>query len=175
MTKLYKLVVTGAFNAGKTTFVKTVSSLPVVSTDKATRLKTEARVKSATTVALDYGQVKINGSLKVHLFGTPGQARFDFMHELLADGMHGFIFLIDASDPGRLTQAGELLAQFKKRGNTPYLLVANKADHKVLSDAEIRKRFNLPAQQPVISCVATDKNSAQTVVERMVALIEARY
>jgi small GTP-binding protein len=172
MTKLYKLVVTGAFNAGKTTFVNTLSDLAVVNTDKTTHLKNEAKVKSATTVALDYGQVNINGGPKVHLFGTPGQARFDFMHELLADGMDGFIFLIDATDRGTLKQATELLSLFRKRDNVPYLLVANKVDRKGLSDVEIRKRLKLPQKQPIVPCVATDKSSVQTVVERLVAMIE---
>jgi small GTP-binding protein len=173
MAKLYKLVVTGAFNAGKTTFVSTLSNIGVVNTDKATHRRDEAKVKSATTVALDYGQVSINGGLKVHLFGTPGQDRFDFMHELLADGMHGFIFLIDAADQSTLKQAAELLTLFKKRGNVPYLLVANKADRKGLSGEEIRKRLNLPPKQPIVPCIATDKRSVQAVVERLVTMIEA--
>jgi small GTP-binding protein len=173
MTKLYKLVVTGAFNAGKTTFVSTLSDLAVVNTDKNTHRRDETRVKPATTVALDYGQVSINGNLKVHLFGTPGQARFDFMHDLLADGMHGFIFLVDATDQSTLQQAAELLTLFRKRGSVPYLLVANKADRKGLSDEEIRKRFKLSPKQPIVPCIATDKHSVQAVVERLVTMIEA--
>ncbi|MBN1995478.1 MAG: GTP-binding protein [Anaerolineae bacterium] len=173
MAKLYKLVVTGAFNAGKTTFVNTLSDLVTANTDKATQLKTEARVKPTTTVALDYGQVKLNGDLKVHLFGTPGQARFDFMHDLLADGMHGFIFLIDTSDRKALKQAGELLTLFRNRSQVPYLLVANKADCKGLNNAEIRKRLQLPQQQPLVPCIATDKQSVQAVVKRLVTMIEA--
>lgn len=175
MTKLYKLVVTGAFNAGKTTFVSTLSNIDVVNTDKTTHRRDEAKIKSATTVALDYGQVNINGNLKVHLFGTPGQDRFDFMHELLADGMHGFIFLVDATDQRTLKQATELLTLFKKRGNVPYLLVANKADRKGLSDEEIRKRFKLSAKQPIVPCIATDKRSVQAVVEHLVTMIEANH
>jgi small GTP-binding protein len=173
MTKLYKLVVTGAFNAGKTTFVSTLSDLAVVDTDKNTHCRDETRVKPATTVALDYGQVSINGNLKVHLFGTPGQARFDFMHDLLTDGMHGFIFLVDATDQSTLQQAAELLTLFRKRGNVPYLLVANKADRKGLNDEEIRKRFKLSPKQPIVPCIATDKHSVQAVVERLVTMIEA--
>ena len=140
MTKLYKLVVTGAFNAGKTTFVSTLSDLDVVNTDRTIHHQKEAKLKSATTVALDYGRVYINKNLKVHLFGTPGQARFDFMHDLLADGMHGFIFLVDCTDRSTLNQATELLKLFKKRNNVPYILVANKSDRRNgLSDEEIRK------------------------------------
>ncbi|MBN1221255.1 MAG: GTP-binding protein [Anaerolineae bacterium] len=173
VAKLYKLVVTGAFNAGKTTFVNTLSQIKVVNTDKTTHLKTEARIKSATTVALDYSQARINGGLKVHLFGTPGQMRFDFMHQLLAEGMHGFIFLVDTTDRSMLKQSTELLNLFRKRGNVPYLLVANKVDRQGLSAEEIRQHFKLPPRQPVMSCVATNRASVQAVVERLVAMIQA--
>jgi hypothetical protein len=145
-----------------------------VNTDKNTHHRSEAKIKPATTVALDYGRVNINKNLKVHLFGTPGQARFDFMHDLLADGMHGFIFLIDSSDWNTLNQATKLLKLFKKHNNVPYLLVANKSDQRNgLSDDEIRKRLKLPHKQPIVPCVATDKASVQAVVRRLVTMIEA--
>jgi small GTP-binding protein len=174
MTKLYKLVVTGAFNAGKTTFVRTLANGDVVDTEKLTHRRDEAKVKPTTTVALDYGQVSISRDLKVHLFGTPGQDRFDFMHDLLANGMHGFIFLVDSTDRSSLSQATELLTLFRKRGRVPYLLVANKADRNGLSREEIRKRLKLPQKQPIVSCVGTDKASVQAVVERLVTMIETK-
>lgn len=174
MTKLYKLVVTGPFNAGKTTFVETLSDIGTVNTDKATTRKAEAKVKPTTTVAMDYGRVKINTNTAIRLFGTPGQERFDFMRELLADGMHGFVFLVDSTDRRTLRQAAELLALFKKQANVPYLLVANKADQKGLSCDEIKEVLNLPKKQPVVSCVATDRASVRAVAERLISMIETK-
>ena len=173
MTKLYKLVVTGAFNAGKTTFVNTLSEIDPVNTDKATHNRAEKKIKATTTVAMDYGRVRINGNSAVRLFGTPGQDRFDFMHDILTEEMHGFIFLVDSTDRHSLDQATELLAIFKKHKNVPYLLAANKADQKGLSSEEIRQVLKLSEKQPVIPCVATDKKSTQAVVERLIAMIEA--
>lgn len=174
MPKLYKLVVTGPFNAGKTTFVNTLSQFEAVNTDRATSHKREAALKPSTTVAMDYGRVKLNGSANVHLFGTPGQERFEFMCDLLADGMHGFIFLVDSTDDGSLTSARKMLSLFQKRGNVPYLLAANKADQKNgLKQEEIRKRLKLSPQQPIVPCVATKRSSVQTIVEQLVSMIEA--
>lgn len=172
MTKLYKVVITGAFNAGKTTFVNTLSEIDPVNTDKTTRSPAENKVKTSTTVALDYGKVKINQHSAVHLFGTPGQDRFDFMREILTEEMHGFIFLVDSTDRPSLKPAIELLRAFKKHKNVPFLLAANKADQKGLSDEEIRQALKLPAQQLIVPCVATNKKSAQAVVERLIAMIE---
>jgi signal recognition particle receptor subunit beta len=66
-----------------------------------------------------------------------------------------------------------LLATFKRSGRVPYLLAANKADCHGLSGEEIRRVFKLPAQQPLVSCIATDKASVRAVVERLIAMIEA--
>ncbi len=174
MPKLYKLVVTGAFNAGKSTFVRTLSEIEPVNTDRASHSRAEKKVKAATTVALDYGKVNLNQRSAVHLFGTPGQDRFDFMRDILAEDMHGFIFLVDSTDRHSLSQATELLAAFKRHKNVPYLLAANKSDRHGLSGEEIRQAFNLPARQPVIPCVATDRASVQAVVEQLIAMIEAK-
>jgi signal recognition particle receptor subunit beta len=95
------------------------------------------------------------------------------MRDLLAEGMHGFFFLVDAADRASLQPASRLLAQFKQRGNVPYLLVANKADQQGMSSAEIKKYLNLPQEQPVVSCVATDQRSVRAAVEQLVTLIEA--
>lgn len=173
MAKLYKVVVTGPFNAGKTTFVQTLSDIDPVNTDKVTSQPAEAKIKSTTTVAMDYGRVKLNEKVTVRLFGTPGQERFEFMHTLLADGMDGFLFLIDSTDRQSLDQAAKMLALFKKMGKAPYLVVANKADRKGLSSEELREQLKLPKRQPVVSSVATDKNSVRAVVEHLITLIEA--
>lgn len=174
MPKPYKVVVTGPFNAGKTTFVNTLSQMNTVNTDRATRLRDEVAVKSNTTVALDYGKVTLQPNVTVHLFGTPGQQRFDFMRDLLADGMHGFIFLVDLTDRRSLKEAGDLLTLFRRRRNVPYLLAANKADRQGLSLAEIRAQLCLAKDQPLVACVATDEGSVRAVVERLVRLIEVQ-
>ncbi len=174
MTKLYKIVITGIFNAGKTTFVNTLSDIDTVNTDETTTNSAEAKIKSTTTVAMDYGWVNIDNERAIHLFGTPGQDRFDFMHDFLADGMDGFIFLVDSTDRSAFKQAGKLLTTFKKLGNVPYLLVANKTDLSGLSPDEIRQMLKLPQKQPVASCVATDKASVRAVAERLITIIEGR-
>ena len=77
MSDLYKIIVTGAFNAGKTTFVNTLSDISTVNTDKKTSSPMETAVKASTTTALDYGLFQFNPKLIIHLFGTPGQDRFE--------------------------------------------------------------------------------------------------
>ncbi|MEM7030121.1 MAG: ATP/GTP-binding protein [Chloroflexota bacterium] len=171
MRRIYKLVVSGVFNAGKTTFVNTLSDIPTINTDIHTSTPYETGTKASTTVALDYGQITLPNDIRVNLFGTPGQTRFDFMREILAVGADGLIFLVDAADTNKLSEATQVLTQFMQSAQIPYVIVANKADIATLSTEEIRAQLNLSASTLIVPCVATDRESIQSVVEQMVALI----
>jgi signal recognition particle receptor subunit beta len=89
-----KMVVTGPFNSGKTHFIQSVSEIDVVSTER--KISTEAeRIKETTTVAMDFGRITVDDDLVLYLFGTPGQKRFDFMWEILSEGMLGFVVMVE--------------------------------------------------------------------------------
>ncbi len=79
----YKIVITGGYSAGKTSFIGSVSEIEVVDTEAEVSGADERLLKTHTTVALDYGILTIDDEHKLFLFGTPGQVRFDFMWELL--------------------------------------------------------------------------------------------
>src|SRR5260221_14330153 len=94
VANVYKIIVTRPFNSGKTTFVSTISDIAVVTTEK--KITTEDRgIKNETTVAMDYGRVEIDGKV-LHLSGTPGQTRFNFMWDILAREMNAFVVLVDS-------------------------------------------------------------------------------
>lgn len=79
-----KIVVTGPFNAGKTAFIRSISEIDVVSTERKITSASE-RIKDQTTVAMDFGRITVDDDLVLYLFGTPGQKRFDFMWEILSE------------------------------------------------------------------------------------------
>lgn len=94
----YKIIFGGQVGAGKTTAIQTISDIPVATTEaKAT--DGVAQRKQLTTVAMDYGMLKLPGGEKVHLFGTPGQERFSFMWDVLTIGGLGLVLLIDNNQP----------------------------------------------------------------------------
>lgn len=78
-----KMVITGPFSAGKTEFIRSISEIEVVSTEREITTEAERRQKDATTVAMDFGRITVDDDLVLYLFGTPGQRRFDFMWEIL--------------------------------------------------------------------------------------------
>ena len=90
----FKIIFTGPVGAGKTTAINSISDTPPEKTDASASDMTKTR-KSSTTVALDYGVMNLPGGEKLHLYGTPGQERFDFMWDILVTGGIGLVLLLD--------------------------------------------------------------------------------
>lgn len=93
-----KIVFTGPVGAGKTSAIRALSDVPIISTDAQATDMTIHR-KGHTTVAMDYGTLHLGGQSKVHLYGTPGQERFDFMWDILTAGGLGLVLLLDNTRP----------------------------------------------------------------------------
>src|SRR5574338_467338 len=160
-----KMVVTGPFSAGKTEFIQSVSEIDVVSTERRISNKAEAAVKEATTVAMDFGRITVDEDLVLYLFGTPGQKRFDFMWEILSEGMLGFIVMVDSTRPETFREARSILETFRAYAPTPYVVAANKQD---LPDAweleDIRLALRLNDKVKLLPCIAPKKESLRTVL-----------
>lgn len=159
-----KIVVTGPFNAGKTEFIQTVSEIDVVSTERKISAEAE-KVKSTTTVAMDFGRITVGDDLVLYLFGTPGQRRFDFMWEILSEGMLGFVVMIDSTRPETFREGRSILETFKAYAPTPYVVSANKQD---LADAwdleDMRIALRLEKHVKLLPCVANDKETVKNVL-----------
>ena len=168
---VYKIVVTGPFNSGKTEFVKHGSDIEPVETERS--ITTEDRgIKALTTVAMDFGRVDFDDE-RVHLYGTPGQTRFSFMWEALAKDMNGFIVLVDATDPPSFPDASELIETFSNFEDVPFMVVANKMEmDNAVSLDEVRDGTGISGNIPVVQCTAIDKNSVRSVVSEMLDLLQ---
>ncbi len=164
-----KMVITGPFSSGKTEFIQSVSEIDVVATER--KISSEAeKIKETTTVAMDFGRITVDDELVLYLFGTPGQKRFDFMWEILSEGMLGFIVMVDSARPETFREARRILETFRAYAPTPYVVTANKQD---LPDAwetsDMRIALRLSPEVKLLPCVATDKESVKT------ALLELLY
>lgn len=170
MTRSLKIVVTGPFNAGKTSFIKTISEIAVVSTERKLSVR-EKGMKAQTTVAMDYGRVQL-GDDTLHLHGTPGQARFDFMWEILAREMAGLVVLVDAAQPGTFAEARDLMDVFTQGRQVPYVVAANKQDVKGAASTEkLRRALGLDADVLIMPCVAARKTSVKQVLLQLAEMI----
>lgn len=118
----YKILFTGIAGAGKTTAIAAVSEIPPLNTDV---LNTDVLLgKDTTTVGLDYGELTLDGGDKLRLYGTPGQARFDFMWQILSKGALGLIILVDNRRPNPLADLDLYLAGFSDLIKTTACVVA---------------------------------------------------
>ncbi|MGD8397845.1 MAG: ATP/GTP-binding protein [Anaerolineae bacterium] len=159
-----KMVVTGPFNAGKTEFIRSVSEIDVVSTERRISDVT-SRVKDETTVAMDFGRISVDQDLVLYLFGTPGQKRFDFMWEILSEGMLGFVVLVDSVRPETFREARRILDVFRGYDTTPYVVAANKQDMEdAWSPEDLRIALKVQPEIKLLPCVATDKESVKNIL-----------
>jgi uncharacterized protein len=160
-----KMVVTGPFNAGKTEFIQSVSEIDVVSTERKITSDYEKTIKEATTVAMDFGRITVDEDLVLYLFGTPGQRRFDFMWEILSEGMLGFIVMVDSTRPETFREARSILETFHAYAPTPYVVAANKQDIKDAWEIEdMRHVLRLDSGVKLLPCIATDRDSVKSIL-----------
>jgi signal recognition particle receptor subunit beta len=159
-----KVVVTGPFSAGKTTFIRTISEITVLSTERDITDETRSR-KAETTVAMDFGRITIDRDLVLYLFGTPGQERFDFMWEILGEGMLGFVLLVDPGREDSLSEAAGILKAFRAMAHVPFVIAANRADVIDPDEADrLRLLVGASDEVPVLACDATDRASVRDVL-----------
>jgi len=172
--KRIKILITGPFAAGKTQFIKTISEIKPLTTERKTTKKDEKKVKNLTTVAMDFGKISIDEEHELYLFGTPGQARFDFMWDILGKGALGIVVLVDSTNPETFHEARKIINYFESRYPVPMVIGANKQDlPNAWSPDMIKAALNLDTDDiPVVPVTATDKKS---VKETLLTLLNEIY
>ncbi len=159
-----KIVVTGPFAAGKTTLIRTISEITVLSTERGITDSTRSR-KAETTVAMDFGRITIDRELVLYLFGTPGQERFDFMWEILGEGMLGYVLLVDAEREDPLIEAVGILEAFRRMARVPFVVALNRSSAvDGRTEDRIRDVLQLGPQTALLPVDATDKESVKGVL-----------
>ena len=167
MARAFKIVVTGTFNSGKTTFIGAISEIDVVATERATE---RFGKKYNTTVAMDFGRITLRDGDVLHLYGTPGQERFDFMWEILSEGILGYVVLIDGTDPSSLDEGKRIIEAFDKMSEVPYVIGLTRADSReCASSTDIKTRVAPGADVDIVGCDARKLNDVKEV---LLALLE---
>lgn len=168
----------GPMGAGKTTAIRTLSEIEVVSTEAANTDRATAD-KPMTTVALDYGEISVSDEEKVRLYGIPGQRRFQFMWRILRERAAGMLLLVhdDAPDPTALML--EFLDEFsdlRDRGGAVVGVTRTDVGAgpglAAYTSALERERPDLVV--PVMAVDPRDRAHMQLLLMSLIANIEAR-
>lgn len=142
-----RIMVTGPFNAGKSTVVRSLCE------------KSISIDRMGTTVAFDYGSVNITG-IEAEIFGTPGQERFEFIFQIFAREVSGVLLVVDATRPEDFERAKHMLALIGT--HIPYVVLANKSDLEgALSTEHIASKMDLPPGTRVVATVATESKGVR--------------
>ncbi|WP_448528856.1 GTP-binding protein [Raineya sp.] len=165
---ILKLLISGDVGSGKTTFVKAISDIEPITTDEFVTEEATKQLKEYTTVAMDFGMLRIDEDLLLHIYATPGQKRFQFMWDVLMDNTFGVIFLADASRVDSIFETKSIIDYFcQKYSAFPYIVCVTKMD--------LEGSLSLPAIMELIPCevpfLPINANNPLEVREAVIMLI----
>ena len=168
-----KIVIAGAFGAGKTTFVRSISEIepltteaPMTETSAETDDLSAAPDKTTTTVAVDFGRTSLDDDLILYLFGMPGQERFWFLWDDLVCGALGAVVL---ADPRRLADCFPVIEYFENVPDVPFVVALNCFDGKLPYEIEdVRTALAIDPGVPLLTCDARDTAAVACTLTELV-------
>ncbi len=160
---VFKIIVTGSFNSGKTEFIKQVSEIDPVTTDKKVSEKELREIKALTTVAMDFGRLTVDKDIVLHIYATPGQERFKFVYPILLKNALALIILADITDKNSIKAVNEFYRDFYKLKKLPTVVALTKVDlPNAVPDSEINELLSdIPESIPILKINATDKEDVK--------------
>ena len=165
---VYKIIFTGPVGAGKTIAINVISDIPTVRTESMATDMTRDK-KAETTVAMDYGRINLPNNTAVHLYGTPGQERFDFMWEILSENALGLVLMLKASAPDPVADLRQYIQAFRSLIDETALVVG--LTHSEVAGCQVRAEVMQELQKLGLPPVVLDADARNRT--HMSALVQS--
>ena len=171
----YKIVFGGTMGAGKSRAIKALSEIDVLSTE-ALNTDLQSHEKMLTTVGIDYGEITLDDGVKVGLYGTPGQDRFDFIWAVICKGAIGTIVMIDHATENPLIDLEQYVQAFQPFGNNIVIAVTH-VDRKPERTLSIYRDWlkTRELNYPLFFVDARQQDDVLLLVETLIANVEVHY
>nr|WP_269766620.1 ATP/GTP-binding protein [Methylovulum psychrotolerans] len=148
--------------------------MPPIKTDASASDMTKSR-KASTTVAMDYGIMNLPGGEKLHLYGTPGQERFDFMWDILVNGGIGLVLLLDNTRADPFQDMKFFLDTFDKFISTTTVAIGvtqmDLSSKPTIDDYHVQLR-NIGLKPPVFAVDARVKSDVSLLIQALLYTLD---
>lgn len=163
---IYKIIVTGSFNSGKTEFIKCISEIDPITTDKPVTENGLKDIKNFTTVAIDFGTITIDKDIIIHIYATPGQERFKFIYDILEKNALALIVLGDMTSRESISNMYKYYREFMKIKRLPAVFALTKKDlPNIIQDETLEQLLsNKPKEIPLIQISNKNKDEVKQAI-----------
>jgi hypothetical protein len=175
--QVFKVIVCGLSETGKTTFVNAVGEAVILGSHRSEDWPT----LSAMIEPTDLRMVAVDETNLLYLLGIPTlqyiALRFPGRLAVLLDELLGCVVLIDSVKAQEAPLAYKPILEdlHAKAPDVPYVLVANRQDHPDAPPIGLMRRLlQLPDDEILLSCVATDRERVKAVLLVLLTLINNR-
>lgn len=168
----YKIIFAGPVGVGKTQAIRSLSDKEVVTTEEIASDDVK-NIKKTTTVAMDYGIMKLPTGEQVRLYGTPGQKRFDFMWEILSENALGLILLINAEGPDPVQDMKDYMESFLPLIKSSTMIVGITHAENMPWDLHQRLTDELVNMNILANVIAVDARDKEQMMQLVSILIYA--
>ncbi|MHC3123854.1 GTP-binding protein [Acinetobacter sp. GN11] len=170
----YKIVFAGSMGAGKTEAIKSLSEIPILGTE-AFNTDVQSHQKTQTTVGIDYGEITLDDGIKIGLYGTPGQSRFDFIWSVICEGAIGVILLLDHNSPNPIDELENCLETFKNYNDNIAIGITHVDENKESSLQQYRHWIKANGlSYPLFFIDAREQEQILMMVESLIASLEVK-
>ncbi len=174
----HQVVFVGPFGVGKTTALRAISDIPVVSTEAASGevATLGMSAKTTTTVGFDYGEWSFPDGARVGLIGVPGQERFNAMWDALLPQSSAVVLWLYGNRPSALAEGRFWLEALAARKAVTRLAMAltrlpdEAPDHELEIFRDLIARYH-----PLAPVITADPREPANVMQAIMVALSTPY